>query len=126
MKTFKYIVVGTMLGTLMGAGLGVAMPETREVPPAIAIVAVCGAIFGAAMGFGTRLLTRTDAERAEDTQAGELAEAARGRGGIVGGAVIMLVAVVWFGVGLAGGWIYFYPPILFVFGLVSLVRGLLR
>ena len=37
---------------------------------------------------------------------------------------MMLGAVVWFFVGMAAGYIYFYPPILFVMGLVSIVKGL--
>ena len=37
----------------------------------------------------------------------------------------MVIAVVWFGLGLAGDRIFFYPPILFLFGLVAFVRGLL-
>jgi hypothetical protein len=37
----------------------------------------------------------------------------------------MLLAGVWFGLGLAADRIYIYPPILFCFGLVAVVRGLL-
>ncbi len=51
-------------------------------------------------------------------------------GGVNGGAVgaglfIMFIAVVWFVVGLYAGWIFFYPPILFVIGIISLVKGLM-
>jgi hypothetical protein len=45
--------------------------------------------------------------------------------GVLGGLASMLVAVVWFVLGLSAGIIYFYPPVLFLFGLVSVVRGLL-
>ncbi|AWM42049.1 hypothetical protein C1280_37040 [Gemmata obscuriglobus] len=45
--------------------------------------------------------------------------------GVLGGCGMMLGAVVWFGLGWAAGVIYFYPPVLFVFGLVAVVRGLL-
>lgn len=57
-------------------------------------------------------------------------EPARGGGihissGVLGGCAMMLGAVVWFGLGWAAGIIYFSPPVLFVFGLVAVVRGLL-
>jgi hypothetical protein len=45
--------------------------------------------------------------------------------GVLGGLVSMLVAVVWFVVAYQAGWIYFYPPVMFVFGFVAVVRGLL-
>jgi hypothetical protein len=43
---------------------------------------------------------------------------------IVAGVFMMLGATVWFVVGFALGWIYFYPPILFVLGIAAVVRGL--
>ena len=45
-------------------------------------------------------------------------------GEILGGAAMMIGAVVWFGLGLAAGYIFFYPPILFVIGLGTLIKGL--
>ncbi len=36
---------------------------------------------------------------------------------------MMAGAVIWFVVGLAAGWIFFYPPVLFVLGIVAVVRG---
>lgn len=44
--------------------------------------------------------------------------------GVAGGILMMLIAAVWFIVGIAGGRIFFYPPILFVIGLVSMFKGL--
>lgn len=44
--------------------------------------------------------------------------------GIGGGAVMMLIAVVWFVVGLFAGWIFFYPPILFIVGLIAFFKGI--
>lgn len=38
---------------------------------------------------------------------------------------MMVGAVVWFVVGWAMGYIFFYPPILFVIGLVSLGKGIM-
>jgi hypothetical protein len=45
-------------------------------------------------------------------------------GKIVSGIGMMVGAVVWFIAGLLVGWIYFYPPILFVAGVVAVFNGL--
>ncbi len=45
--------------------------------------------------------------------------------GMVGGALMMVIAIVWFVVGLFAGYIFFYPPILFVIGLIALIKGLM-
>jgi hypothetical protein len=44
---------------------------------------------------------------------------------ILGGAGMMVGAVVWFVVGWMAGRIFFYPPILFVIGIVALIKGLM-
>lgn len=44
-------------------------------------------------------------------------------GSIITGLLMMLGAVVWFVAGLAGGIIFFYPIILFVFGIAAIYRG---
>jgi hypothetical protein len=44
--------------------------------------------------------------------------------GAIGGVLMMAIAVIWFVAGLAGGIIFFYPPVLFVLGLVALIKGL--
>jgi hypothetical protein len=44
--------------------------------------------------------------------------------GMVGGLLMMLIAVGWFVGGLAVGLIFFYPPILFVLGLIAFFKGL--
>ncbi len=44
--------------------------------------------------------------------------------GVVGGVLMMLIAIAWFVGGLAVGYIFFYPPILFVIGLIALIKGL--
>ncbi len=42
----------------------------------------------------------------------------------IGGGVLMMVgAAVWFFVGLAANVIYFYPPVLFIIGLVTVLKG---
>ncbi|MEM7475541.1 MAG: hypothetical protein AAF483_11175 [Planctomycetota bacterium] len=45
-------------------------------------------------------------------------------GSAVGGLLAMIGAVVWFVVGYMAGYIFFYPPILFIIGLVGFIRGL--
>jgi hypothetical protein len=42
---------------------------------------------------------------------------------IITGLLMMGGAAVWFFVGLAAGYIFFYPPILFVLGIVAVARG---
>jgi len=44
--------------------------------------------------------------------------------GMMGGLLMMLLAGVWFVAGLYCGFIFYYPPILFLIGLVGFVRGL--
>ena len=45
--------------------------------------------------------------------------------GVLGGITMMVIAVVWFGVGWMAGFVFFYPPILFLFGLFAFFKGLL-
>jgi len=44
--------------------------------------------------------------------------------GVFGGVVMIVIALVWFFAGLAGGRIFFYPPVLFVIGVSALIKGL--
>jgi hypothetical protein len=46
------------------------------------------------------------------------------RPAVVSGILMIMLAVVWFCAGLAVGVIFFYPPILLLLGLISLVKGL--
>ena len=46
--------------------------------------------------------------------------------GVVGGIIMIVIAVVWFFAGLAAGLIFFYPPILFLIGLFALITGLFK
>src|SRR5205085_2891791 len=45
-------------------------------------------------------------------------------GGVAVGILAMVGAVVWFVIGLANDVIFFYPPVLFVIGLIALCKGL--
>jgi hypothetical protein len=45
---------------------------------------------------------------------------------VIGGGLTMIIAVVWFVVGLVAlGFIFFYPPVLFVLGLAATINGLI-
>ena len=45
--------------------------------------------------------------------------------GVVGGLTMMAIAVIWFVAGYAAGYIFYYPPILFLIGVFALVKGLI-
>jgi hypothetical protein len=45
--------------------------------------------------------------------------------GVLGGLAMMAIAVIWFVVGLFFDIIFFYPPILFIIGIVAVVKGLM-
>ncbi|HQQ98670.1 MAG TPA: hypothetical protein PLX35_15470, partial [Cyclobacteriaceae bacterium] len=46
--------------------------------------------------------------------------------GALGGIIMIVVAVVWFFVGLYNDIIFFYPPILLLIGIYTLVKGLAK
>ncbi|HAY81643.1 MAG TPA: hypothetical protein DCY79_17715 [Planctomycetaceae bacterium] len=45
-------------------------------------------------------------------------------GKIITGVLMIVGSLVWFGFGLLGGVIFFYPPIMFVLGIIALCNGL--
>lgn len=44
--------------------------------------------------------------------------------GTLAGVLIMVIAVVWFVCGLYMNWIFYYPPVLFIVGLIAFIKGL--
>jgi hypothetical protein len=44
--------------------------------------------------------------------------------GVAGGLLMIVIAVVWFVLGLMADRIFFYPPILAVIGIISIIKGL--
>ncbi len=46
--------------------------------------------------------------------------------GLLGGLGMMVIASVWFVAGYYAGYIYFYPPILFIVGLYCTVKGIVK
>lgn len=48
------------------------------------------------------------------------------KSGVLAGIIAIVGAVIWFIVGLVNGYIFFYPPILFILGIVIFVKGLMN
>ncbi len=46
--------------------------------------------------------------------------------GALGGIIMIAIALIWFFGGLAAGILFYYPPILFLIGLVALIKGLVE
>ncbi len=69
---------------------------------------------------------RKEAEEQEgDTGGGFFEPEKKGlQKGVLGGVAMMVIAVVWFVLGWQAGYIYYYPPILFIIGLVGLIKGI--
>ena len=44
--------------------------------------------------------------------------------GILGGSIAMVIAVVWFFTALSFDRIFFYPPVLFIIGLIGVIKGI--
>ncbi|MFN9720235.1 MAG: hypothetical protein ACK58L_16165 [Planctomycetota bacterium] len=66
----------------------------------------------------------TQKYKAETTPVGS--GGGRTDGGVIVGILMMVGAVVWFVGGLAFGVIFFYPPILFILGLIATIKGALK
>lgn len=45
--------------------------------------------------------------------------------GVKGGFIMMGIAVIWFVVGYEAGYIFYYPPILFLIGVYAVIKGLI-
>lgn len=61
--------------------------------------------------------------RAREQSSGGALSGGSVNGSIAIGLLMMLGAVIWFFGGLAAGYIFFYPPILFVLGIIAVVKG---
>lgn len=74
-----------------------------------------------------RLIALERAAQAEEAQGGSDGFSYERQGvskGVLGGVVMLVIAGVWFFAGLAAGRIFFYPPILAVVGIYSIIKGL--
>ncbi len=45
--------------------------------------------------------------------------------GVIGGIIMMVFSVIWFVLGLIFGWVFWYPPILFLVGLYAFLKGII-
>ncbi|MBI3821807.1 MAG: hypothetical protein HY289_03900 [Planctomycetes bacterium] len=81
----------------------------------------------------TSKLTRTQPKKLDPTKSAALPRSERRERSepwlvvspsVITGLLMMVRAVVWFFGALAAGWIFFYPPILFVLGIAAVFRGL--
>jgi hypothetical protein len=45
--------------------------------------------------------------------------------GVLGGVIIIAIAIIWFIVGLINGYIFFYPAILLAIGVYALIKGIM-
>lgn len=61
----------------------------------------------------------------ERSESGSTSSSGSNGGLMLKGVLMMVGAVVWFVIGWQAGFIYFYPPILLVIGLVTFVKGML-
>jgi len=74
-----------------------------------------------------RLIALERAAQAEEAQGGSDGFSYERKGvskGVLGGVVMLVIAAVWFFAGMAAGYIFFYPPILAVVGIYSIIKGL--
>jgi len=63
-------------------------------------------------------------EEVEESDGGTFAVEKKGiKKGMLGGIAMVVIAVVWFFGGLAAGYIFFYPPILFAIGVFAIIKG---
>ena len=71
-----------------------------------------------------RLVALEKAAAAEQDTGGVFApEKAGVKKGMLGGIIMIAIAAVWFFGGLAAGYIFYYPPILFAIGVYALIKG---
>jgi len=48
------------------------------------------------------------------------------KSGVLAGIIVIIGAITWFIAGLISGYIFFYPPLLFILGVVIFVKGLMN
>lgn len=117
----------------MGGGLGVAVAfgltagldeENRFFT--LLILGVGGLLLGGVIGYAVSAIRRGGVTMETEPQAGSKLEGfGTTKAGVAGGFAMIVVSVVWFVGGLLmADRIYFYPPILFIIGMVSVGRGM--
>lgn len=120
------IIVGFAVGGIIGGGLGLGFPETRHMPEAVGILAVVGIIAGGLLGFAYSVV-RTNPQGPTTPDGKQNLSTNDHFGGGVGIGIIMIViALIWLFAGLAVDRIYFYPFVLLLLGIGSLIRGVIN
>lgn len=115
-------VIGGALAALLSFVFGTIMVEE------LIIYLGVGLIAGFALGIVAHLLTHKPGLDLSSSTATPSLGSNFGsfNSGIAGGFLMIVIAVVWFGLGLLADRIFFYPPILLLAGIVSIVRGLFQ
>jgi hypothetical protein len=72
-----------------------------------------------------RVMERKQALEESEPERGFFAVEKKGmKKGVLGGAAMLAIALIWFFVGLQAGYIYYYPPVLAIIGIVGIIKGL--
>lgn len=141
--TIGGIILGVCLSIVLGFVLGSGI-YGDDMFFEFAIYAIGGALTGATLGFGIHYFTREPdisrlyAEANRERKPSEILSGETvaqqqepffsgkkyGTVGIVRGSLLCVAAVVWFVLGLTIDRIYFYPPVLFILGLVDIFRAM--
>ncbi len=75
-------------------------------------------------GEADRLVQLEKAVKEEEESSGHFAPEKKAiKMGVLGGVIMIAIAVGWFVVGWINGYIYFYPPILLVIGIYAIFKG---
>ena len=129
MRLLLFMFLGTLIGGVCAAGLGLMFGSGYgpAMQGELIIYGVVGMIAGFFGGLVVHVLTyRPSANVDPSTPAPGLGEGFGGiNGGVAGGILLMVVAVLWFvgGIFIANKF-YFAPPAMFVVGLISMFRGI--
>lgn len=72
-----------------------------------------------------RLIQQEKEARMEQESSGSFSTEQKGiQKGVLGGVLMIVIAIVWFVAGMAADRIFFYPPVLFCIGIYAVFKGL--
>jgi len=71
------------------------------------------------------VLLERDAKEEEESSGYFAPEKKAIKMGVLGGVIIIAIAIIWFIVGLINGYIFFYPAILLAIGVYALIKGIM-
>ncbi|WP_146602875.1 hypothetical protein [Novipirellula aureliae] len=94
--------------------------------PMVVLVIGIGAAIAGGITFAICFLLTPAEQRSTGLRPDDISAAASGKGGIISGTIILIVAFTFLAAGLMRGRIYLYAPIGIVMGIASIVRGLIR